>query len=185
MSIHVCSLLTHIDNKEDVPYLRSKLLDVNIRLMRCSEDYWKLVYEACKHVEKACLERFDGYKLPHGMSGANLGIPWNIIGRAINRGMEDASCRVMLNPRITFASTEMDETTTNCGSIRLPKSIKVLRHRKIVVEWYDLDCKRHLTDHYPDTGSYTIQHEIDHNLGVLITDKEVSSANKPIKDKAS
>ncbi len=170
---HISDWLTHIDNEEDKDYLKRKLHDVNIRLMQRNEFYWKMVNDACEHIHRHCIEKLDGYKLPHGTSGANLGIPWNIIGVARNRGMEDASCRVMINPVIVNQGHGEVETTSNCGSIRLETPIKVKRWYWISVKWYDVDGKLHHTDHWPETGSYTIQHEVDHNNGILITDRQI------------
>lgn len=168
---HVSDWLTHIDNPEDVPYLRTKLLDVNMRLYRANEDYAGVVMEACKHITNHCLEKLEGYKLPHGTSGANLGIPWNIIGIAMNRGAENATCLIMINPRIISRWGERI-SDSNCGSIRLPAPIKVKRSEEIHASWFSTEGTRLDGHFYPDTGSFTIQHEIDHNNGILITDRQ-------------
>ncbi len=165
--------LTHIDNEDDVPYLRSKLLDVNIRLFRANPTYRGLVLQACNHIHEACITEREGYKLPHGMSGANVGIPWNIIGVAMNRGTKDAFCKIMINPKIMELRGDRVETLSNCGSIRLAKPIRVRRHTEIVVEWYDFYGEAQRTSHYFGNGAFTIQHEVDHNLGILITDRQV------------
>jgi peptide deformylase len=64
-------------------------------------------------------------------------------------------------------------TDSNCGSIRLEKPIKVGRYAEIEVEWYDEEGKFHKEWRNIETGSLTIQHEIDHNLGILITERQV------------
>jgi peptide deformylase len=168
---HISDWLTHIDNKEDEPYLRSKLLDVNMRLFKANKAYRELVLMACHHLQVHCLSKLDGYKLPHGTSGANLGIPWNIIAIAKNRGQHDAYAEIMINPHITEHSTERVYSESNCGSIRLPAPIKVWRWAWVVVKWFSMDGNEMVTRRI--YGSLTIQHEIDHNNGILITDREV------------
>lgn len=171
---HISDWLTHIDNKEDVPYLRSRLLDVNIRLLKSNIHYKKLVRGACDMLRMHALTQLEGYKLPHGTSGANLGIPWNILSYVRERGSPRAWVEVMINPKITSRSTEMVEAESNCGSIRLTEPIKVMRHVWVDVRWYDMDKDYwfHRIFRRENCG-FTIQHEIDHNNGILITDREV------------
>lgn len=167
--------LTHIDNKEDEVYLRSKLLPVNIRLFRVNKDYRAIILACCDHISKVALAGFAGYKLPHGTSGANCAIPFNIIAVVLNRGKPDARAMVMINPIIVQRSKEMEMTQSNCGSIRLEKPISVARHQGIAVSWYNTKGVEEVSEHYPLSQSFTIQHEIDHNQGILITDREIKS----------
>lgn len=164
--------VTDISHPEDVPYLKTPLFNVNLRLFRSSDRYRALIIAACDHISWCCLTKADGYKLPHGFSGANAGIPWNIIAKAQQRGTPRANAYVMINPKITGRSRRMVETMSNCGSIRLPEPIKVLRHEWIVCDWYDVDGVFHQAGRFGATdGGFTIQHEIDHNAGILITDR--------------
>jgi peptide deformylase len=174
---HISDWLTHIDNKEDQPYLRSKLLDVNMRLYNRNIHYRKLVLQACNLLKHHAMTKLDGYKLPHGTSGANLGIPWNIVVFVRERGTARAWPVVMINPRITAMSNDMIESESNCGSIRLDAPIKVKRHEWVDVFWYEPTeggevAGRHRIFRQESCG-FTVQHEIDHNQGILITDREV------------
>jgi peptide deformylase len=171
--MNVSDCLTHIDNSEDVPYLRSKLLDVNMRLFKSNPSYKAIVIEACNLLKRHALTKMDGYKLPHGVSGANLGIPWNIIALVRQRGTPDAWAFAMLNPQITSASNETESAYSNCGSIRLNHPIRVTRNTSISVAWLDEQGAPHEGFFGPASGSFTIQHEIDHNNGILITDREI------------
>lgn len=171
---HISDWLTHVDNPEDVPYLRTKLLDVNMRLFDINPSYKSIVLSCCRHISEVCLAGFKGYKLPHGTSGANCAIPFNIIAIARNRGQEDAFAEVMINPKITDYQGELIRSTSNCGSIRLPKPIQVNRWTIITVSWFITYGKQMTKTFSEEEGSLTIQHEVDHNLGVLITDKEVT-----------
>lgn len=173
---------THIAEPEDVPYLRTKLLDVNIRLLRSSSAYRDLVTKACAYIAACCLRKSDDYPLPYGFSGANAGIPWNIIGVVRNRGTREADVLVMVNPTVIRASNETVQASSNCGSLQLKDSIRVLRPERILVQWYELpdhwNADRDGVDKKIEwfdrtSGGLTIQHEIDHNLGILITDREI------------
>lgn len=163
--------ITHIDNAEDVPYLRTPLFNVNMRLFKTSAFYRFVVLEACRLIVNLCATKMEGYKLPHGMSGANAGIPWNIIGIARNRGEKDAWTEIMINPKILAYGSKVVESQSNCGSLTLKEPITIKRHAKIDVEWHDTDGAAHKDTFDSTTGAFTIQHEVDHNLGVMITDR--------------
>lgn len=163
--------VTDISHAEDEPYLKRPLFNVNMRLFRPSHAYHNLVQAACDHLEWCCLTKAQGYKLPHGFSGANAGIPWNIIAIARERGTKKAWAEIMINPEITVQSPQMVESESNCGSIRLREPIKVMRREWVKVLWYDRNERMHLADYRREDGGFTIQHEIDHNRGILITDR--------------
>ena len=155
----VCTLLKNLEDKD---ILTRKLFDVNLRLMKTSLEYKAIVLKACEYIRELAMTEREGYKKPHGFSGANAGIPWNIIALADGR--------VMINPKIL--SNHNGEVTygySNCGSLLLPEPIKVSRWTRITFEYWDRDLIRHaVAGHYP-----TVQHEIDHNNGILITDRKV------------
>jgi len=78
---------------------------------------------------------------------------------------------VCLNPVIVEKSTYVVSTKTNCGSLRLEKPIRVMRSDWVVLEYYDLEGNLRRSERlYGHHGGYTVQHEVDHNRGVLITD---------------
>jgi peptide deformylase len=169
--MNISDYLTHVDNKEDTVFLKSVLFDVNIRLFNSNPIYRAVVAASCNLIRFAALNKMDGYKLPHGMSGANVGVPFNIIGIVKNRGTKNAYCQIMINPKIKQYLGELIETDTNCGSIRLEKPIKIKRYESVHIEYFDESRKRkgEVINRY--NGSFTVQHEVDHNLGILITDK--------------
>ncbi len=171
---HISDWLTYIDNKEDVDYLKRPLHQVNMRLFAINESYRSIVLACCDHIEKVALAGFDGYKLPHGTSGANVAIPFNIICVVVDRGLRTAHGKVMINPKlIGRGGGPMIETESNCGSIRLASPIKVARREVIEVQYFDKNGKRHQEFAWPQTQSFTIQHEVDHNNGILITDRQI------------
>ncbi len=168
---HIQDYLTHVDNPEDLPYLKSKLLDVNERLFRVNPEYRKLVLAACDYIATHCMDKKEGYKLPHGVSAANLGIPWNIIAVARLRGLPGAYAEVMINPEITAGDGGV-EMLSNCGSIRLKEAIAVVRYRRITMKWMSVAGVKQEQDFTIQDDGATIQHEVDHNNGILITDRQ-------------
>ena len=148
---------TLFSNPDDRDILTRKLFDVNMRLFEDNPLYCKVVRDCAEYIRLCATTEKDGYKKPHGYSGANAGIPFNIIALA------DGT--VMLNPKIIWAEGER-VIETNCGSLMLDKPITVKRHNRIAFIYYDLNGRRHDEEGYWPT----VQHEVDHNLGILITD---------------
>ncbi len=163
---------TYLYRPEDAPYLNTKLLDVSIRLFNINQDYKNIVLNVCNYMLRVLGHQYDDYPTLHGISGANLAIPFNIIGYNLN-----GNSHIMINPRITEMSGE-EIGTSNCGSVRLKEPIEVSRKALIRVEFYDLDGKRHNEYFGRKDGAMTIQHEIDHNQGIVILDRKVKNAIK-------
>lgn len=107
------------------------------------------------------------------MSGANVAIPFNIIAVVRNRGRQDEYVEAMINPRVVSYSEDKVKTVSNCGSIRLPEPIEITRFKSVMVEWYTESGEKRTETFIRDNGGFTIQHEIDHNLGILIWDRKV------------
>lgn len=162
--------ITHINNKEDEIYLRSKLLPVNMRLFNSSPEYKAIILQQCEYIKQNCLETKEGYKKPHGMSAANLGLSFNIIGIVINRNTAKEDCLIMINPRIYGHGDSTITVKSNCGSVTLAHPIDVLRYERVLVKWFSIDNKQGERWFSREHGSLTIQHEVEHNLGILITD---------------
>ena len=161
---------THIENEEDVQYLRSKLIPVNIRLMKSSSMYRDIILQQCDYIKFLSLTKMHGYKKPHGFSSANAGLSFNIIGVVVNRNKSNEYCKIMINPKIILKSKNKIEVESNCGSVILGAPIKIKRHSRILVSWIDEELNYHCDKFVRSTGGFTIQHEIDHNNGILITD---------------
>ena len=154
-----CTLLA---NPEDEDILTRRLFDVNLRLMKTSSEYREIVTKAAKYILWGSMTEKEGYKKPHGFSGANAGIPWNIIA---------VGDKVMLNPHI-IRTKGSQISLSNCGSLLLDHPIKIMRHAHVCIEYWDLVGDRHLIEGYLPTH----QHEIDHNLGTLIIDLAVGAS---------
>jgi peptide deformylase len=163
--------ITYVGNEEDRPFLKQPLFDVNMRLFASNPSYRRLVKQCCGLIRVLALTKFEDYKKNHGISGANVAIPFNIIGIVRNRGLMNEHCQVMINPKITAYYGPQVESQSNCGSLRLPDPITISRPEFIDLEWFDENGHR-CTKSGIGRGdqSLTIQHEVDHNLGILITD---------------
>jgi peptide deformylase len=163
--------ITHLKNEEDVVYLKSKHFPVNMRLFETSPEYKAIILQQCDYIRRLCLDTKEGYKKPHGMSSANAGLAFNIIGITRNRNKHDEYCEIMINPVITRYFGDVVNTLSNCGSLTLPDKIVVYRYKTIRVSWYNEEGVEKNAIFGIDNNSFTIQHEVDHNLGILITDK--------------
>jgi peptide deformylase len=164
--------ITHIKNKEDEVYLRNKHFPVNMRLFKTSPEYKSIILQQCEYIRMLCLTEKEGYKKPHGMSSANAGLAFNIIGITRNRGRKDEYCQIMINPEITSVSEETSMSNSNCGSVTLDKPMLLYRHDEIVVRYFDEESNWLQSIETRASGGFTIQHEVDHNLGILITDNK-------------
>lgn len=162
--------ITHINNTEDQIYLKSKHFPVNMRLFKTSPEYKQLIRYHCDYIRMLCLQVKEGYKKPHGMSSANAGLAFNIIGITRFRGQPSEYCQIMINPVITYKSKQKEQTLSNCGSITLKIPIKVPRYSEIEIEYYDEHGAHRKELYNRKNQGFTIQHEVDHNLGILITD---------------
>jgi len=162
--------ITHINNSEDNVYLKSKHFPVNMRLFQTSPEYKNIILQQCNYIRELCLDVKEGYKKPHGMSSANAGLAFNIIKITKNRLQDNEYCKILINPRIVEYMGDLVETTSNCGSITLENSIKLKRSSEIIVNYFDEKGNEFVELFTRETGAFTIQHEVDHNLGILITD---------------
>lgn len=165
--------VTHIKNGEDHVYLKTKHFPVNMRLFKTSPQYKAIIKSMCNYI-KFCLTEKEGYKKPHGMSSANIGMSFNIIGITMNRNTNKEYYKVMINPEIIKKLGSKITAYSNCGSLTLDEPIEVTRNSDILVGYFDEDGEYHEEHFSRKNGSLTIQHEIDHNLGILITDRAIS-----------
>jgi peptide deformylase len=162
--------ITHINNDEDLVYLKSKHFPVNMRLFATSPEYKAIILQQCEYIRDLCLSQKEGYKKPHGMSSANAGLAFNIIGIAKNRNTDKEFCEIMINPVIITRSKDTIKSFSNCGSLTLQNPIEIERNAGIVVGYYTENGNYREKAFNRETGCLTVQHEIDHNLGILITD---------------
>lgn len=164
--------ITHISNDEDKIYLKSKHFPVNMRLFNSSNEYKQLIQAQCEYLKFLCITEKEGYKKPHGMSSANAGLSFNIIAILKNRNKLNEYCEIMINPRVIAVGKEDIQSLSNCGSLTLDRSIKISRYAVVEVEYYDESGIRYIREFDRKNNGLTIQHEIDHNLGILITDRK-------------
>ena len=157
-----CTLLK---NPDDADILTRQLFDVNVRLFYSSKPYQDIVTRCCEYIRWCAITEKDGYKKPHGYSGANAGIPFNIVGLA--------NGNVLVNPYVIKA-TGKRVSVSNCGSLLLDKPIKIWRYAHVEVRTLLLNEGPALTELFLSGYLPTVQHEIDHNNGILIYDRQVA-----------
>lgn len=154
---------TNIENDDDKDILTRPSFDVNMRLFGSSEQYRKIILDICSYLRWCVFTEKEGYPRIAGYSGANAGIPFNII--VVRSGDRLIT---MINPQLIAHSDETVSVYTNCGSLSLKEMIWVDRRCWIVVEYYNEagDC---IVDQFDGAlGGYTIQHELEHINGTLI-----------------
>jgi peptide deformylase len=177
---------THISR--ETRFLVATMFPVIMRLFKSSGTYKKLILDSLDYMMELTTRQYRDYPEVRGISGANVGIPFNLvvvkvckIGKEVPEDLRKSTIKYkgyhflhMINPKIDDQSMETFKTTTNCGSLRLERDINVTRYKWVWVTFYDRKgdkCKRLIAR--PITG--TVQHEIDHNNGTLITDREVKN----------
>lgn len=178
-SVKSCLVQDRMSGEFSTDILHRKGFDVNMRLFRSNSRYRSIVLDIIKYMGNLVDKEYDDYPKLSGISGANIGIPLNIIGvratdntTAGGQSLQEGVFFFMINPRVVKESTTEHDSMTNCGSLRLQERIKVRRPSKVDVVFCDLSGKERRA-RFTGPMASTIQHEIDHNSGVLITDKEV------------
>lgn len=174
---------THVN--KDTRFVVARMFPVIIRLFKSSGTYNKIILDSLDYMMEITTKKFRDYPEVKGISGANIGIPFNLvvikickIGDRVPEDLKGLTIRYkgynflhMINPKVTDHSLKKFRTETNCGSVRLEKPIYVSRFRWVEVTFTSRDGNiRRVRIEKPITG--TVQHEIDHNNGVLITDRE-------------
>jgi len=171
-SEHIIGMFIVQNGKEGDDCLHRPGFDVNQKLFLENYEYNKIIQKIIEYMKTVLCTTFKDYNKLKGISGANIGIPFNIVAVLHDSGIE-----VFINPVVTKVSKSKITVSSNCGSINLPKPISISRHAWIRVKWMDIkgeQYERYFTDkHNPSqvgNSSLTLQHEIDHNQGILITD---------------
>lgn len=164
-------LVQMLEPEYDRDVLRRKSFKVNIRLLKSSKQYLGIINQVISYLTWVLETEFDDYQSnpsggTYGVSGANVGMPFNIIAFKYK-----GETKVMINPVIEKFGNATTACKTNCGSIKLTDKIEFPRPREIKVSYFDIEGAKHTVDLTPTTGSLTVQHEVEHNLGILIIDR--------------
>ncbi|HLD91010.1 MAG TPA: peptide deformylase [Patescibacteria group bacterium] len=163
-------LIQNGEFQDDV--LHRTCFPVNIRLLKENWSYMHIIEGIISHMLEVMEEKFSDYPKCQGISGANVGIPFNIVIIKSRKGNI-----VMLNPEIIAHSSETVATESNCGSINLEEKIIVTRYKEVTVKYIDwpeeedFEVIGSFNEQIKTFKSGTVQHEIDHNNGILIIDR--------------
>lgn len=155
------------DGQENDDCLHRPGFNIDIKLFAENAVFNSIIHKIIDYMKMILLSKFKDYGKLKGISGANIGIPFNIVAT-----LYDGVIEVFINPVILKVSRSKTNVLSNCGSINLPKAIKVERHSWVLVKWMDVGGEHH-EENFSVTNSKkacTLQHEIDHNQGILITD---------------
>jgi len=163
-------ICTNINEPEDKDILTRPLFAVNMRLFRTSPKYKALVLAACDYIAECCQHEQDGRESYIGFSGANAGVPWDII--AVKRANGTGPI-VMLNTALEMSQRAPMKSYESCGSIPNGRTFMVDRDPQVVAIYYNREGQRssYVSDGFSE--STVIQHEVDHNDGILLTDRAI------------
>ena len=156
-------------NEQECDILKRPCFQVNIRLMKENKSYFEIISNIVDYMKIIMDTKFSDYNNLQGLSGANVGIPFNIV--IIYHKNKQV---VMLNPVIIKKSDECRTVLSNCGSINLKEPIEVSRFTEVLVRYIPFTMNGDLKYQEKIFKSGTVQHEIEHNLGILITDKKTA-----------
>ena len=168
---HLIGMFIVQNGKEHDDCLHRPGFDVHVKMFNENKEFNRVIHRIIDYMKTVLCIDFRDYNKLKGISGANIGIPLNIVAVMHNNIVE-----VFINPSITKVSRSKITVLSNCGSLNLLEPISVERHTWIQVKWMDIGGKqqeKHFTAHNNDKEvpniAFTLQHEIDHNKGVLIT----------------
>lgn len=111
------------------------------------------------------------YGVGRAIAAPQIGLQKRIICMNIDKPVE------LINPEIIFYGDELFELWDDCMSF--PNLlVKVMRHKKITIEFYDLNWQKH-SWHLENDMAELLQHEYDHLDGILATQRAIN--NKSFK----
>lgn len=146
------------DKEEYDEILHRRGFNVNMRLYNSNVIYRRLIQDIIQYMMCTKNLSFGDYPKVKGISGANIGIPLNLV---------IVGNKVMINPTIVAQDHPNTFFVSTCGSIPDAR-VTVIRPSWITVEYFDINGKKDEETFTDNVG--TICHEIEHNLGILITD---------------
>jgi len=160
--------LVQVDERNNA-MLKVALFDVNMRLYNNNDVYKRLITDIIDHMIDALHRKYANYPEIRGISGANVGIPFNIVVIKIKKAMKTVD-GIFINPKYKRAeSSNVITVASNCGSLRLEKDIPTKRYDAINMSYFSIDGV-YVQKRVDEREVCTLQHEIDHNNGILITD---------------
>jgi peptide deformylase len=110
-----------------------------------------------------------------GLAAPQIGLLRQVIVVDPSGGTNPEEVRILVNPRITWKSSNVVEGDEGCLSIP-DRVCRVTRHQSIEVEYQDTSGKSFIAT-FTDFLARIVQHEIDHLQGVLMTDDR----SRPLK----
>ena len=154
------------------PTLREKANQVNFPLDNETRKLADDMIEFLKNSQDP--EIADEYDLRPGVGIAapQLNIPIQMFAAHIPAGDDEQPIsRIMINPRIVRHSVKQTALPDGEGCLSIDDVYEGLvpRHKRITIEYYDVDGTKH-EEKFKGYPSIVIQHEMDHLNGVLFYD---------------
>jgi peptide deformylase len=151
-------LVQDIEPKKYSDCLFRKGFQVNMRLYNSNAEYKKMILSIVEYME---LCNFTG--LFAAMSGANIGVPLNLVLLGTKR--------LFINPKIIAKSRETTLNFNGCGSISSRQSYMLVEFPTwITVQYFDREGVEHV-ENFNGMDCILLQHEIWHNQGIMIYEK--------------
>jgi peptide deformylase len=110
-----------------------------------------------------------------GLAAPQIGEPIALI--VYDSSKEKNQCQALINPQITWKSSEMTQALEACLSVP-GREGEVLRHQKVCVQGLNAQGKP-VTIEAEGYAARIFQHEIDHLQGKLYTDIVIPGSLKP------
>jgi peptide deformylase len=173
------------EDEYDNTVLQKAAYPVNLRLYVLNPGYRRVILAAVLAMDEHLRSVFEDYPAPRSVSAPNLGFPFCIIGY-VRRQTTPSSQRTnenqfFLNPKLTYNGTKIP-SNSNCGSLRLPEPVSVLRHSSIDITYYDLEANKHTWPNiYRHDGGFSIQNAYDQMNGITILDRHAQDEKDKTK----
>lgn len=163
--------MAQASRQDENTLLHKKSYPVNMRLYKSSSSYYNIISTVINNMIELLKMEFEDYKKLKGISAPNIGIPLRIIAvsklRLRPRRVEHI---VMINPEIVEEGDHRYRTRSACGSVRHKGLVPKMRRNFVRIKYIKENGRTITQGFYMDLAP-TIQHEIDHLNGKLITDR--------------
>jgi len=149
----------------------------NDPVLRCQA---RLIMEITPEIQKLIKNMMETMYKAHGVGLAAPQVGESLALIVYDYSRDKNNCQALLNPEITWKSSEMMQGLEACLSVP-GREGEVLRHQKVCVTGMDQNGKP-LTIEAEGLLAKIFQHEIDHLHGRLYTDIAIPGTVKPAEN---
>ncbi len=145
------------------PLLRNRSSDVSLDREFDRLELWRIIEDLRDTL--LYLQRKKG--IGRALAAPQIGYLKRVI--FVNIRSDNPRTMILVNPTIVEKSKEMIEVWDSCYSFDVAFFVRIMRHKKIKVEYMD-ENGRKIVEEFENDLSELLQHEIDHLNGILATD---------------